>query len=1674
MIGFRNSLLRLVAGVAGAIALASAGVSQTKNPLLPGTDVGTASAGTKVSGQVLNGFEKNFLENKGQWNAEALFLSRTPGLNYWVTRTGAVLDFYTNDITVGLQDARRIGHVVRMDIEGATSSPAVAAVGRASAKVDFVRMGGKSVKGAGAFGESFVRNMLSGVDMRHYLDAGRPRYDLILKPGAKPANVNLRFTGSSGVETLPNGNLAIYTNVGVKTMAELLVYQTVNGRQQKIDARFVKRGANRVGFEIGRYNEELPLIIDPVVYGTYMGGDADLDTTTAVTSNDSGQVYITGETLSTDFPITTGPYGVNFKDSQDGYLVALSGDAYSVVYVAYVGGPGSDSPRFLQVDQYGSVWMAGVTTSFFSARDLRQGISPRTPPNNPIAGTFRLSYQGQDAFLAFDSDAPTVQTALNGFANRPASDFTVTGGPLPGAALTVTATGRDVSSLLLSQQVWPYSVDPATGTIDWVPPDAGLLQFGYRPTGGTFTLTVRTPGGTLATTGAIPFDADGARVRQAIVAAPVSIPAGDVAGAGGPLDGAPVTITFSGASAAATLVSINGGGLTDGAYDLTNATPRAYAVRFALSGTDVLDPITDELLPTLGGLNNPNHTLVGFAIRKVATPTGPVELYFAGTTNGALPEVAGTAAPGYLARMSYNHQTKVLTTQPTRGRYIGESLAVSVNGMAVDLAGSVYLTGNVTVPTVGNQNFVTGPTSTQFVTTTGVYTNGNLIRGNDAFIRKYDSNGALVYSASLGGSAVDNAAAVAVDSSGNAYVTGVTSSFNFPRTTGAFGQIFPGVGIVYVTKINASASQILYSTNLRTTGRITPNSIAVDSRGNAYVGGQAGFTVILPNQPTVPGAIVVTPTVPAVPGQQPADDPTYENGNLVWPGTNLPPYSTTDGFVTVLNSTATGLLYSSYIGGPMFEQLAPLYVDSTNSLYVPGTTSILGLQNPSVGYNGANTLPSPLITPLAFKAVPDFFVDGFLVKMRISLPTLRSVVMVPNQVAGGRGATSTGVVTLVNPAPVGGALVTIRVMNPTVARLTAGGATSIRITIPEGQTQGTFTAFSRQVTTPNFTDVRAELDGDFVVDRLNVRPWLDGFVLSTDELPGGNDVQATITLFEPAKVGGVDVTLSTDQPGLINFTSTTVNVPEGQQSITVTIGTNGVLAPTNLNLTASVDGVGLSQPLRLLPPGVLGISFNPTTVNGGESAIGTITLDGKAAAGLVIDLAVSGLPGATVPATVSVPANATSANFTITTPAVAAADAQATVTATIGAVSVQGVLLVAANDIQEITLTQYNVLGGAVVTGTVTLVRPAAPSGFLVQISNSNTAAGRFSTGALTALLVTVPAGQRTVTFDYQTFGVSTTQLTNLTVSKTGYTNRARTLTVRGVDYSVSVVPNPVVGGADATGTVTLLNGEVAPAGGLTLNLSSTAPALASVPSTVVVPAGQTSATFLVTTTATNVDATATIRAQSANGPIRSTVLNVLAPSLIGFTIVPNVVAGGQTPGPEAVVTLSSPAPAGGVQVVLNSGNTSAVPLAANTILTVPAGQTTARLTLPTNPQSSAVVVTMSATRGAITRTATLTINVPAVLSITFNPASVRGGLPSVGTVTLAAPAPAGGYTISLTSNNGSFVSFPATVVVPAGATSVNFNVTTFQVTREIAVLFTANLQGNTQTGTLFLQRNTN
>jgi hypothetical protein len=288
-----------------------------------------------------------------------------------------------------------------------------------------------------------------------------------------------------------------------------------------------------------------------------------------------------------------------------------------------------------------------------------------------------------------------------------------------------------------------------------------------------------------------------------------------------------------------------------------------------------------------------------------------------------------------------------------------------------------------------------------------------------------------------------------------------------------------------------------------------------------------------------------------------------------------------------------------------------------------------------------------------------------------------------------------------------------------------------------------------------------------------------------------------------------------------------------------------------------------------------------------------------------------------------------------------------------------------------------------------------------------------------------------------------------------GCSDTTTTATVTAALSNVTLSTSTVVGGTNVVGTVALT--AIAPTGGAAVTLTSSS-ASAVVPSAVTILAGSTSQSFTIATTAAAATATITATYLTTSQTAALTVTVVTVPVLQSLVLSSGVTAGGAPL--QGTVTLTAPAPAGGLTIALSSNSSLAhVPAS----VTIPSGNISQTFQVDTTGGPSPVLATVIANYGGVTQTAGFTIG---VIALSVPVASVPGGLAVTGTVSLPSPAPDAGAVVALSSNSPSAI-VPSTVIVPPGATSQTFTINTTNAPPTTTAAITASYAGASQSATL-------
>jgi probable HAF family extracellular repeat protein len=413
-----------------------------------------------------------------------------------------------------------------------------------------------------------------------------------------------------------------------------------------------------------------------------------------------------------------------------------------------------------------------------------------------------------------------------------------------------------------------------------------------------------------------------------------------------------------------------------------------------------------------------------------------------------------------------------------------------------------------------------------------------------------------------------------------------------------------------------------------------------------------------------------------------------------------------------------------------------------------------------------------------------------------------------------------------------------------------------------------------------------------------------------------------------------------------------VTIPKGKTSATFTISTTGVPANTVVNIGSRYLGWTFNTALTI-PGGLSSLALTAKQIVGGDEIRGTVTLQAAATGDTMVTLT-SNNPSVKVPASVAIPAGATTATFPISCDATITTGAATSIKASCGGVSKSVALNAMPENVAGVSLTAASVTAGTKVTGTVTLSY-TAPSDILVNLTGQ--------TGGITyPASVTIPAGSSSATFPVRSPSVTVTTAITVTATSTVNGSSAGTgLTVTpGSAFDMTLSPWSVWSGQSSTLTVTL--GTAAPAGGLTFALSTSNPAAATFTTpTLTIAEGQTTGTAVVTSSAVNTSTQVTVSAVIGTTP-HNINLTVVPIRVTALDFAPLSVKGGSTA--IGTITLAAPAPAD-LTVALASGDPSVTVPAT---VTVPAGSSTATFTAQTHAVSVSATVTLSATCNGVVK----------------------------------------------------------------------------------------------------------
>jgi len=616
-----------------------------------------------------------FEVNAGQTDPRVQFLSHRGGRTLFLTSTEAVF-----------QAGRE---VVGMQMIGANPASRAEGLDRQLVKSNYFQGSDPSHWRTGIenFGRVQFHEVYPGIDLVYRGESDAFEYDWVVKPGADPTKILLKFEGVESVNLDRHGDLVLRTPSGRLTHKKPSIFQTSRLRSTEvIGGKYEIVKGSLVRLNIASYDHARPLIVDPVLtYSSFLGGSA-LDQGTAIAVDSTGAAYVGGTTSSSNFPtlpVRTAPPG-------QGFITKVSPDGKSLIYSTYISG--TSSITGLAVDASGEVFVTGTTSSSdFPTVKAFQSHLNKAPLFQDSAFVTKLNAAGNGLMYS---------TYLGGSQND------------EGKAIAVDAAGTA-----------------------YVAGDAGSPDF-------PMVKPIQAKQASSLDVFVTKFSPDGS------------------------------TLQYS---------TYLGGESGDKSFGIAvDPSGNAYVTGQTASGN----------YPTFNALQSTFQFPAAF-VTKI-NPSGTAFVY-------------STYLGGFGAS----------------GSTVGYAIAA-------DSSGNAYIGG------ADSTDFLPGRTL--------CFLCGG---GTDGFVTKLSPTGTLFYSAYLAGNSLDKVMGIAVNSRGEPWVTGLTSSPTFPTTPDALMKPQSMFATqVFVSHLSSTGSTIIFSTCLSGTnsGDDEGHAIALDANGDAYVTGMADST----------------------------------------------------------------------------------------------------------------------------------------------------------------------------------------------------------------------------------------------------------------------------------------------------------------------------------------------------------------------------------------------------------------------------------------------------------------------------------------------------------------------------------------------------------------------------------------------------------------------------------------------------------------------------------------------------------------------------------------------------------------------------------------------------------------------------------------------------------------
>jgi hypothetical protein len=671
--------------------------------------------------------------------------------------------------------------VIRMQLEGANPAPAIAAEVPLPGKSNYFIGNNREkwVTDVPSYGRVKYSGIYPGVDVEFYGNQRQLEYDFTVAPGADPKTIALKIEGAQKLTINSQGDLILHPPDGNAKFQKPVVYQMVGAERREVAGTYALASGNRVTFAVAKYDESLPLVIDPLLtYSTFLGGTGD-ESGQGIAVDGNGDAFIAGSTTSTDFPTVaatafqaTSPVLNNPPlDTGCAFITELNPAGAQQIYSSYLcGTSGMDEAFAIALDPSGKVYVAGATFS----------IDFPTTTNALIQSPLATNPNGT-AFVT------KIDPTLAGTASLLYSSYVGgTNGDLANAVAADANGNAYIGGLT-------FSNPGAAGSGGFAVTTGGLQQMPSNTFGtGFLTRIDTTKSGSASLVYSTYLGGDGANQANFL-------------GFGDAVSGVAVDTSNNAylAGVTASTTSFPTMNAFQGTANASNTKGGAFLTRIDTTKANAASLIYSTYLE---GSTLDAAFAIALGPNNVAYLTGTTDSLDFPTTTGAFQTTGAATGVAFITLVD---PTMTGTGSVTYSTFFGGTGSDTGFGIQADGSGNAYVAGSTQSLDFPITPFVLpsslpNPNGSPFVVKLSPKGNGTADR---------------LYASYFGGTGdgvnPDQSFAIAIDAHGNAYITGSAfSSTLWPITPGAFQSKLNGASDAFVAKLPLLLSVVVSPTNV--------------------------------------------------------------------------------------------------------------------------------------------------------------------------------------------------------------------------------------------------------------------------------------------------------------------------------------------------------------------------------------------------------------------------------------------------------------------------------------------------------------------------------------------------------------------------------------------------------------------------------------------------------------------------------------------------------------------------------------------------------------------------------------------------------------------------------------------------------------------------------------------